>query len=295
MLSVTFHGTAASSPTPSRGLPAISVQADGDVLLLDCGEGTQRQMMLHGVSYAKVKAIFISHLHLDHFLGVFGLLETLRLSGRAEPVELFGPRGSNAVFGSKGMLKIHEISPPASAPAIIYEFGGYRVLAFPVSHGPRVDAFGYIVEQKPYVRFHEDKAKKAGLKDAMFTEIQKTGELKIGKKIVRMQDITYIQKGKKIIYAGDTMQCGAIADAAAGADLLIHESTFCLDKKDEAKEKYHSTASDAAKIAKKAKVSHLALTHISGRYSDDAPLLEEASKIFKGKISVAKDGMKIEI
>ncbi len=296
-MKITVHGSAASAPTPARGMPAISVSINGEVLLLDCGEGTQRQMMKHGVSYAKVKAILISHLHLDHFLGVFGLLETLRLSGRQEPLHLFGPKGSSSVFGNNAILRIHELdSMPENSPTKkIFDLEGHAISAFPVKHSKNRDCFGFVVEQLSYVRFHEAKAKKAGLKGPMFKEIQKNGELKIGKKTVKLQDITYLQKGKRIVYTGDTEYCEGVVFASTSADLLIHESTFCEDKKDEAKEKNHSTAKEAAQAAKKAKASHLLLTHISGRYSDGKPLLDEASAVFKGKITVAKDGLQIEI
>lgn len=278
-------------------MPAISVSINGSVLLLDCGEGTQRQMMRHGVSYAKVKAIFVSHLHLDHFLGVFGLLETLRLSGRGEKVDLFGPKGSSSVFGTNAILRLHELEsmPEGAPPKKISEFDGHAVFAFPVKHVSGRDCFGFAVEQLSYVRFHEAKAKKAGLKGQMFTEIQKKGELKIGKKTIKLQAITYLQKGKKVVYTGDTEYCEGVVSASSNADLLIHESTFCSDKVDEAKSKNHSTAADAARAAKKAKVSQLLLTHISGRYSDAKPLLQEASAIFKGKTAVAKDGLEIEV
>lgn len=298
MMSVTVHGCSASAPTPERGMPAISVQIGGDVLLLDCGEGTQRQMMRHGVSYAKVYAILISHLHLDHFLGVFGLAETLRLSGRDEPLNVFGPRGSKGTFGISKILTVREFEAEKDSPTIpLFDLPSHThsVSAFPVSHGQRVGAFGYIIRQKPYLRFHEEKAKKAGLKGAMFTEIQEKGELKIGKKTLKLSDLTYEQPGKKIVYTGDTVFCKSVIEAAHGADLLIHDCTFAHDLSEEAKEKFHSTAKEAGIAAHKAKAKRLLLTHISSRYADPSALVEEAKKEFSGEVIAAKDGLKIEI
>ncbi len=300
MMSITVLGCSASSPTPDRGLPSIAVQIGGDVLLLDCGEGTQRQMMRFGVSYSKVKAIFISHLHLDHFLGVFGLIETLRLNGREAPVELFGPQGSKSVFGQNPMLRVHELSHAQTShaqkqPEIIFEIPGHEVFSFPVSHGPKAAAFGFVVQQKPYLRFHEAKAKKAGLKGPMFGEIQQKGSLQIGKKTVKLEGITYTQEGKKIAYSGDTVPCASLTHAAADCDLLIHEASFHSDLQKEADEKFHSTAAGAGLTAKQAGAKALLLTHISGRYADPAPLVQEAKKEFSGIVIAAKDGLKIEI
>ena len=287
MFEVTMLGTASATPTVERSLPAIAVRRDGGVFLLDCGEGAQRQMMKYGVSYMKVKAIFITHLHLDHFLGAFGLVETMALNGRKEKLMIYGPPGSRSVFGKKDFLEIVEIGPKFSA-----DFGEFSVSAFQVSHSS--DSFGFAFEEKEKVRFHEDKAHAAGLRGHMFSQILQKGELRVGKKTVKLRDITYRQGGRKLVYSGDTVPCPATAKAAAGADLLIHESTFGEDRKEEAKEARHSTAAGAAQIAKKAGVKRLLLTHISGRYRDTKPLLDEALAIFP-RSEIAVDGAKLSV
>ena len=199
MLDLTILGSAASSPTPERRLPAIALRISGDLLLLDCGEGTQRQMMKMGVSYAKVQAIFISHLHLDHYLGVFGLLETLRLQGRTKPLPLFGPAGSSRVFARSKLLEIHELEHSAKLKKPIYSLNDYDVYAFPVDHGTGGEAFGFSVIEHDRRRFHEAKAHAAGLVGSMFSEIQKKGLLKIGTKTIKLDDISYLQTGKKLV------------------------------------------------------------------------------------------------
>lgn len=295
MMNITVLGCTASVPTPERNLPAISVQMDGDVVLLDCGEGTQRQMMKLGVSYAKVQVILLSHLHLDHYLGVFGLLETLRLNGRTAPVKLFGPPGSARVFAGRPLLEVHEIggsSAPSDGKTPIHTLNEHDIFTFPVSHGVKGAAFGFLIRQRSYRRFHEAKAKKLGLAGPMFSEIQKTGSLKVGKKTIQLDDVTYVQEGKSLAYSGDTEYCETLVKAAHGVDLLIHESTFDESQREAAKEKYHSTAGDAAKAAKKAGAKMLLLTHISGRYTDPAPLIDEAKKVFF-HVEAAKDGLKM--
>ncbi len=287
MFEVTMLGTASATPTVERSLPSIAVRKGGDVFLLDCGEGAQRQLMKYGVSYMKVKAIFITHLHLDHFLGAFGLVETMALNGRKEKLAIYGPPGSRGVFGKKEFLEIIEIGPKFSA-----DFGEFSVAAFPVQHSR--DSFGFAFEEKEKVRFYEEKAKAAGLRGPMFSEIMRKGELRVGKKTIKLKDVTYSQEGKKLVYSGDTQPCPSTAKAAKGADLLMHEATFGEDKKGEAEEAKHSTAAGAAAVAKKAGVKKLLLTHISGRYRDTKPLLDEARKVFAAT-EVAHDGMKLQV
>ena len=295
MMDITILGSAASSPTPARSLPSIACRMDGDVLLLDCGEGTQRQMMRMGVSYSKVQAILISHLHLDHYLGVFGLLETLRLNGRTAPLPLFGPAGSSRVFSRSKLLDIHELEPSAAKlKKPIFSLNEHDVYAFPVEHGTGGDSFGFSIIERDRRRFHEQKAHAAGLRGPMFSEIQKTGKLKVGAKTIKLDDISYLQAGKKLVYSGDTIHCKTLVKAASAADLLIHDSTFDESQRELADEKSHATAADAARAAKEAGAKQLLLFHISGRYHDAAPLLEEAKKTFPNTLA-AEDGMKITL
>jgi len=287
MFELTVLGTSSAMPTPERSLSCIAMRKDGNIFLFDCGEGSQRQMMRFSVSYMKVRAIFISHLHLDHFLGVFGLLETLRLNGRREKLTIYAPRGAEGVFGKKEFLEVKEIDETWSE-----DFGTFSVSTFATKHAGT--SFGFAIEEKEKVRFHEEKAKGLGLKGPMFTEIQKKGKLTVAGKIIKLKDVTYTSPGKKIVYSGDSAPCATLARAAKGADLLIHESTFGSDKIAEAKETSHSTAEDAATCAKKAGAKKLLLTHFSGRYADTAQLVSEARKIFPS-VEAAKDGMKLDV
>ena len=231
--------------------------------------------------------IFQTHLHMDHFLGVFGLLETLRLNGRTEKLTIYAPRGAEGVFGRKDFLEIREIDEKWSE-----DFGSFSVGAFATKHAGT--SFGFLISEKEKVRFHEEKAKGLGLAGPMFSEIQKKGSLKVNGKTIKLKDVTYVSPGKTIVYSGDSAPCATLTRAAKGADLLIHESTFGSDKVAEAKDTSHSTAEDAATCAKKAGAKRLILTHFSGRYADTSPLVAEAKKIFPN-VEAAKDGMKIEV
>ena len=291
MFEITMLGTSAAVPTPYRNLSSIAVRKDGDVFLLDCGEGTQRQMMKFGVSYMKIKAIFISHTHLDHWLGMPGLIDTMNMNGRTELLMVYLPNGLAErlaeLEGRRPFVKFVELKE-----GVLADFGEFSVSAFPTKHSP--SSFGFVFEEKEKRRFYEDKAHAAGVKGQLFSKIMKEGELKIGGKKVLLKNITYLQAGKKIVYTSDTAPCAAVAKAAKGADLLIHEATFTDEHEAEAKEANHSTAAQAAQTAKKAGAKKLLLTHISGRYRDAAPLAEEAKKHF-ANVSVAEDGMKLEI
>ncbi|MEM4633529.1 MAG: ribonuclease Z [Candidatus Anstonellaceae archaeon] len=287
MFEVTFLGTASAVPTLKRNLPSIAVRHEGDLLLLDCGEGSQRQMMQFGISYMKLKAVFLSHLHTDHILGLFGLLETMALANRQDKLCIYGPKGTKHLFQKKGFAEVVEIEDGFSC-----DFGKFEVKAFANMHCK--GSFGFIVEEKPKRRFYEQKAKAAGLRGAMFSKLLEKGELEIDGKKIRLKDVTYIQEGKKLVYSGDTPPCPSVIKAAKNADLLIHEATFCSDMEEEAKESNHSTAKQAAEVAKKAKAKKLVLTHLSARYSDPSKLRLEAKKFFPN-CEVAEDGMKISV
>ncbi|MEW6329427.1 MAG: MBL fold metallo-hydrolase, partial [Candidatus Micrarchaeota archaeon] len=169
---------------------------------------------------------------------------------------------------------------------------GFSVRAFPVEHG--MDAYGYVFEEEEKRNFDKKKAEKLGIKGRMFGELQKNGEIKIGRKRVLLADVTIPKKGKKIVYSGDTMPCKGVELASKNADVLIHDATFGDEMKEEAGLKLHSTVSDAANIAKKAGAKKLILTHISNRYKDARALEEQARRIFKNS-EVARDGMEILI
>ncbi len=286
-MEIVFLGTSAAIPTPERNLSAIAIRAGGTLMLWDCGEGTQRQLMHYKLGYGSIDAIFITHEHLDHCLGVYGLIETLGTSPAPKPIFVCAPNGI-------GFSKRHTfITQKTISKGKLFATKDFEVRGYKNKHTN--ESYGLILEEFPKVRFHEKKAHEAGLKGAMFQEILAKKKLKIAGKIIKLSDISYVQPGRKIVYSSDTAPCKETIAAAKNADALIHEATFLESQNKDARMFLHSTAKDAATIAKKANVKLLILTHISGRYSKEASaILEEAKKIFANAV-VAHDGMKLEV
>ncbi|MBU0532611.1 ribonuclease Z [Candidatus Micrarchaeota archaeon] len=284
MFCVTFLGTSAGTPTIERGMPAIAIKYEGELLLWDCGEGTQRQLMRYKVGYGSVNAIFITHPHLDHYLGVFGLLETLKMSSPSpKPLDIFIPK--NIEFQNYPFIKLSKMKK-----GLLYLGKDFMVSAYPVKHCS--GSYGLIFEENEKLKFNEEKAHGLGIKGKLFKEIQKKGMVKTPKGKILLGDISWKKPGRKIVYTGDCAPDSNTIEAARGADLLIHEGTFEASMKEEAAERLHSTVEDAALIAKKAGAKKLAITHVSCRYTNTSILLEESQNIFPNTI-IAKDGLEV--
>ncbi|MEW5996050.1 MAG: ribonuclease Z [Candidatus Micrarchaeota archaeon] len=295
MLKVDFLGTGGAVPSVRRAMPAIALHWD-KLFLWDCGEGTQREMMRRGVGYGGVEAVFITHLHLDHFLGVFGLIETIRMNTQRGHLQVFAPRGLARILEAMSpsfMRRPDFIRFGEMREGELYRGKDYAISAFRVEHGG--DAFGLVFREDDKRKFNEAEAKGRGLRGPMFREIQKKGFVEAGGKRIKLDEVSWERRGIKVVYSGDTQPTESVVRAAAGADLLIHDATFGEGMGDEAEGRFHTTAAGAARIAERAGVKKLILTHISCRYADDVKaLLEEARAIFKNT-EIAKDGMEIEI
>lgn len=301
MLSITFLGTSAARPTVERNVSALALQREGETLLFDCGEGTQRQMMRYGVSFA-LSEIFFTHFHADHFLGMIGLVRTLGLQGREEPLRLYGPRGAKQVLNNALLLgvekvpfgvEIQEVKPGA----VIGERNGYSITAFATDHG--AGSIGYaLVEAQRYGKFDPDKARALEIPEGPLWGKLQRGEsivLADGRQLMADSVVGARRPGRKVVITGDTAPCASVVDAAAGADLLVHEATFGEEEKDRAKETFHSTAREAAQVAKAAQVRKLVLTHLSARYSISAEeLVKEAREVF-ADVAAAKDGLVVDV
>lgn len=286
MLQVTFLGTSGSIPTVERGMPSLAIKYESELLLWDCGEGTQRQLMRYKTGYGSIDAIFITHPHLDHYLGVYGLLETLKLSSASpRPLNIIGPK--NVRVQDYEFVKFSQMKKGK-----IYTGRGFTVSAYPVRHS--TGSYGLVFREDDSLKFHEKKAHQFGLKGRLFKEIQKKGFVKTEKGKVKLEDVSWTKPGRTIVYSGDCAPDKATIKEAEGADLLIHEGTFDASMKEEAEDRLHSTVEDAAAVAKKAKAKRLLITHISPRYSDTSILLEQARKIFPNT-EIAKDGMIVNI
>jgi ribonuclease Z len=296
---VVFLGTAASRPTVSRNVSSIVVQREGESMMFDCGEGTQRQMMRYGTGFA-IDDIFFTHMHADHFLGVIGLLRTLGLQDREAPVRLWVPHGGERLMESAVYLGVDrvpfEVQIMGLGPGEDLERGDYAISPFRTHHGGPSLGFA-IVEKIRLGRFDPERARELGIPEgALWGRIHRGESVVIdGRTIPASEVVGPPRPGRKIVYTGDTRPASSITEAARDADLLIHEATFGRDEADRAHQTGHSTAADAATTASEARVRRLALTHFSPRYADEPRILErDARKIFPETV-LAYDGLAIEI
>ncbi len=278
-LSLFFAGTGGSVPSARRGLPAILVRLGGDRILFDCGEGTQRQLT-RSIGLVDMECVFITHFHADHWLGLPGMLKSFALRERDQPLVVYGPRGLRELMGAMrivyGRLP-YELSVVELEPAETVERDGYVVAAVPVSHRT-ASAFGYaIVEDSRPGHLDAQLAERLGVKPGPdFGRLQR-GETVDG--VAPEQVMGPTREGRKIVLSGDTEPCEALAIAAHEADVLVHEATFTDEETERARLTAHSTATQAATLARDADVRLLALTHVSSRYGG-GQLRDEARAIF---------------
>ncbi len=299
LLKVTFLGTSGTVPSPNRNLPSILIQFEGTRLLFDCGEGTQRQMMIAKTGF-KIDSVFITHTHTDHFIGIFGLMETLSLNERSERLRIFVPNENLnffkklfLMFGYENLGYPVEIYGLKDGDAV--DFGKFKVLAFKTDH--IVPSLGYaFIERERPGKFDRAKAEALKIPKYMYSKLVKGETVEVdGRKITPDMVVGPKRKGRKVVYTGDTRPTERTVEVAKDADILIHDSSFTSDLIDWAIKTKHSTAREAAEIARRANVRKLILTHISARFSKDvSPLLNEAKEIFEDVI-VAEDLMSIEV
>jgi len=300
-MQVVFLGTAASIPTVARALPSVVIKRKNEILMLDCGEGVQRQMIKAGVGFHKKMKVFVSHMHGDHVLGLPGLLQTMSLLDRTQRLEVYGPVGIKAFveaikqtvqFVLTFPVEIHEIKKEGA----ICEEKEYQVQAVQTDHV--VPSLAYALIEKPRPgRFNTERAKALNIPEGpLWSRLQHGEKVKTATgKVVRPEQVVGApRRGRKIAYSGDTRPTKSLVRLAENADLLIYEATLDDDLIEKAKEDGHSTPSQAAETAKKAKVKRLILTHLSSRYKSAELLLEQARKIFPNA-EVAEDFMKIEV
>jgi len=300
-LRVIFLGTAGSVPTPERSLPAVLIQRKDEQIMFDCGEGVQRQMIRVKVGFHKKMKVFISHMHGDHVLGLPGLLQTMALLDRERKLEIYGPEGIKSFLEGVRETVQFVLTFPVEIHEI-YEAGDvcqeeeYTVQAAWSNHV--IPSIAYALIEKPRLgKFYPEKAKALGVPEGqLWSKLQHGNKVKLSDgRVVKPEDVVGPPRpGRKIAYTGDTRPFKNFSNFATNADMLIHDATLEDALAEKADEDGHSTPSQAAKNAKKAKVKRLILTHISARYTNTNTLLEQAQKIFKNT-QVAKDFMKIEL
>lgn len=300
MLNVTFLGTAGSLPTPERNPSAVLVNREGELILFDCAEGTQRQMMRARTGMMRLNYIFLTHLHADHILGIPGLLETMAFQGRENPITIAGPVNTirlvecfkSVCYFSRSFI----VNAVELEPGDVIKMKGFQVRAISTNHS--VPSIGYSLEEDMRLgRFNREAAISLGVTPGpLFGKLQHGQTIEVdGRKIEPNEVMGLPRPGRKVVYTGDTRPCKSVQIASQGADLLIHECALASDMAQWARDTKHSTAAEAAEVAKDAGVGQLVLTHISSRYSEDtSQLLKEAKSIFERTI-VAEDLMSMDI
>ena len=300
-LRVVFLGTSGSVPTLKRSLPSVVVQCPRDQWMFDCGENVQRQMMGAKVSFHRKMKVFITHLHGDHVLGLPGLLQTMALMDRKEPVQIYGPVGlkdflvctkETLNFGLNYPVEINQIL----SEGVVCDEEEYQVIATKSNHAVESYAYAFVEKPRPG-KFYPKQALALGVAAGeLWSKLQRGEEITLSDgKVVKPKDVMGpMRAGRKIVYTGDTKPFEAFAKFAAGADLVIHDCTFDDSLTEKAGVDGHSTPSQAAEQAKAANAKQLVLSHISARYPNAGLLLEQAKKIFPNTL-LAEDFMKLEL
>ncbi len=299
-MKIIFLGTGGSLPTKERGLTSIAIRRKGELLLFDCGEGTQRQMTWTEVSPMNIDTIFLTHFHGDHFLGIPGLVQTMSLMDRERKLKIYGPPETKEkvskliqipTYTEKFEVKIQELEPGEKI-----EREEYFIETAEPDHSVNEIAYALNEKQRPG-KFHPEKAKNLGLQPGpKYARLQNGESVKLsdGTIIKPEQVLGPPRPGRKIVYSGDTRPSENIKELARDADVLIHEATFGSDLEEEAEVAGHSTAKGAASLAEEAGVERLFLTHRSPRYSDPSVLEEEAREVFPNTV-FAEDLMEVEV
>jgi ribonuclease Z len=297
-------GTSSGKPTLRRNVSALAVAREGEWLLFDCGEGTQMQIARARLNPSRLTAIFITHLHGDHFNGVAGLLSTMGLDKRVRPLTLTGPPGMREYLDTLARLKILYVNYPLEVRELsglrevttVYDADEYTVSAHPLDH--RIYALGYRVQEKPRPgRFNLERARELGVPEGpLFRRLQmgEAVQLRDGRVIQSADVVGPPRAGKSVAYCTDTRPFAGTVKLARGVDLLIHEATFTEELVSEARDFGHSTAAQAAHIAAEADAQRLLITHFSTRYPDVTPLYEEAIAVFPNTV-IAQELIEFEV
>lgn len=276
---IVFLGTSAGTPSRERNVTSVAVVLDGTVLLFDCGEGTQHQLLRAPVRSGAIEAIFISHLHGDHVYGLPGLLASMSMNDRGRALTIVGGEGLREHLACVLATSHHNPVFPIDVAPPPYRGEGFTVIAAPLEHS--VPSLGFcLVEDDRPGEFDADRARALGIAEGpLWRELQRERDPRV---------CGPTRRGRRIAIVTDTRPCAAAVELARGADVLIHESTYAEELRAEADARLHSTAAGAASVAKEAGVGQLILTHFSTRYRDIGPLLAEAQSLF-ANIAAAED------
>jgi len=298
-MKLVFLGTAGAQPTENRGLSCICLEREGEILMFDAGEGAQFSYLKSRLGWNKKMKIFVTHLHGDHCVGILGLLQTMTLQHRTESIEIYGPDGIDEFIAANAKILKFGLSFPVMITTVteekIVDEKSYSVFACKAKHS--VPTFSYLFQEKEKPgRFHPEKAKQLGVPEGeLWSKLQNGQEVKVGDKTIKPSDVLGGKRsGKKIGISGDTRPTKQLEEFFQNCDYLTFDSTYLDELQEKAVETYHSTAKEAATLAKNANIKNLILTHFSARYKDESVLVEEAKTIHSSVIG-AKDLLEIEI
>ena len=298
-MKLVFLGTSAAQPTEKRGLSCICLEKEGEILMFDAGESAQISYMKSGLGWNKKMKLFVTHLHGDHCVGILGLLQTMSMQNRTEPLEIFGPKGIDEFLAAN--IKILNFGLPFSIlitivnEGTIFENNKFLIHAAKANHS--ITAFSYLFEEKDKPgRFNVEKAKELGIPEGeLWNKLQNGIDVINNEKIIKPEQVLGKKRpGKKIGISGDTMPTKELEEFFNECDYLVFDSTFLDEEKQKAQDTCHSTAKQAAELAKKANVKNLILTHFSARYKDEIGHKTEAEQIHNSVIT-AKDLLEVEI
>jgi ribonuclease Z len=292
-----FLGTGGSWPTPQRNTLSLGVRINDEALLFDCGESAQTSLMRSSLSLMKIKRVFITHFHGDHFLGLPGLIQTMSFYGRTDPLEIYGPIGASTVLGNllsigyyslNFEIRIEELKGSSSI-----DFGDYSVAYSKADH--TIPALSYAVIEKDYARLDEEKIKELKVPRNLLEKIRKGGSARVNGRNVTIEDISGgVRRGRKISYSGDTRRNSSLLDLFRDSTILIHESTGEGSNENKVISYGHSTGKDAGIQARDSNSKRLILVHFSPRYNDIRPIIEEAKSVFQN-VTAAEELMELEV
>ena len=301
-MEIVFLGTGSGIPSRERNHPAILLKYEGQQLLWDCGEGTQRQMSIAGESLMKIDGIFITHWHADHFAGLIGIIQSMNLEDRKRPLTIYGPEAELFVpdileLGHWGVgfpVKAKELNFEGVEIETVMKSEDFSVLSIPVVH--TVPAVAYCFKETDRINVDLEKAAACGLKQGpIIGKLKEEGSIIFKGKKINLEDVSTKRIGRKIVYSGDTTPCSNVVKISENADILIHDSTFLEDvMSKEKRRKSHSSVDEVAIVAKKANVKKLILTHFSRRYRSLKEFEASARNIFPETIT-AKDFMRVKL
>jgi len=298
MLEIVFLGTGSGIPTPNRNHASIWMRHEGEYILFDCGEGTQRQIFKARLNFMRINRIFITHWHADHWAGLIGLLLTMNLEERRRPLHVYGPEADRFVsdildlgyWGTKFKVIAEPVPYDGDEITTLVKTHDFAITSIPVEHS--VPAVAYCFKQHDRWNVDIKKASKLyGLRQGpLVGKLKETGKITLKGKEITLHDVGILKRGVKVAYSGDTRRCENMIKLAKDADVLIHDTTFA----EEVEDRMHTGAKEAAQIAKTAHVKKLILTHFSRRYRDLSELENDAKAIFKNTVA-AKDFMRMTV